>query len=239
MSALNIDNTATAWGDYLLSLADEAAKDALSTDESLALHGVLRDLALVASAYAGRLGVERGGNASAAADDAAVTSTVAADAIKGPAVADTRWIEENFAMMRKRIDALEERVAWLEDNQNRASVTIPPALSINPDAPIDDNPAAWDNITRARAALQSMIARKHSQLSRIRQTLLTRVTSLARDPARDSDGDAELRQHEARAEELGQIDAIAARKLDEIAGLDDLDAARAFAGVGVDAGWPQ
>ena len=109
------------------------------------------------------------------------------------------------------------------------------SLRLDPAVILDDDRTAWDSIDRARAALRSMVIRKHRDMTMIRQRVLERVAALARQPVRTSDENAELGQHEARAHELAEIDAIAGVKLDEIAGLDDLELARLF---DVEKGWP-
>lgn len=258
MGTLNIKNTATDWFAFLESLAEEAKRDADATPKEFALHGVLADLSLVACAYAGRLDVERGKAAAAApsyvvpepADEWASTAQEAMDAqieAQGaqppttPAPLAYDWIVDALALQAKRIAELEDRVLLLENNQQRDVIDPAPLFEIDrPDAPIDDNPDAWDSIDRGRLALRSMVAREHRSRAQIRQKILDRVVSIARTPGLNEDSalQAELRQHQARAEELGQIDTIAAVKIDEIAGLDDLDAARDYAAK-VKKGWPE
>ncbi len=51
------DNTSQSWGECLIGLADEAKRDAVQHDTSLALHSMLSDLDVVLRAWAGRMGV--------------------------------------------------------------------------------------------------------------------------------------------------------------------------------------
>lgn len=246
------DNTAESWGEFLLKMADEAEHDAGEHDTALNLHVALMDFANVARAYAGRVQAEHTGK---------VKGTAAPEPTPAPRPAPpstfenthlpTDYAERLAAVSAPAVPAelpdwllatlrdLEERIAKLEAGANLQAIT--PAAVYQPleTLVIDDDPTAWDSIDRARTALRSMIIRKHKSLTAIRQNLLARVTDLARVAAigdiSDSDR-AELRQHQDRVNELGESDAIAGVKLDEVAALDDLELARLY---NVDKGWPE
>lgn len=252
------DNNAASWGAFLLKVADEAEHDAGQHDTALALHVTLKDFANVARAYVDRLGVERTGKMAEPAtavgfvdlppgDQAppaspevfgvsALSETVEALSEKVARLGELPdWLLDAINLMRKKIEDLEARVTDLENNQQKRTVDVS-SLRLDPAAVfVDDDRTAWDSIDRARAALRGMVIRKHRDLTAIRQRVLARVTALARQPERSNDEKAELTQHEARAHELAEIDAIAGVKLDEIAGLDDLELARLF---NVEKGWP-
>lgn len=241
---LNINNTAIDWGTFLLSLSEEAGKDAASTDAQFALHGVLRDLSLVSKAYAARLGVtERAATevkqlADAPADPALVTPAPAepTPVVAGPSSpADQTpgWLLDTLASQYKQIEELRARVDELERNQQKTTVSVAP-LMFDPDEPILPRDA-WNSVDQARTALRLMVDRELKTLTKMRQTVLKRVTSLAMGP-RDALIDAELRQHQDRARELESLDLCAAQTLDRIAGIDDLETLRAFK---VTEGWPQ
>lgn len=248
MSALNIDNTAKSWGEFLQSLADEAARDAASLRPDLALHGILNDLSLVARAYVERVNLERGNDVKRSAEvpvaEAPATPLEAPLDVGEPvARKPDGWLldtladmHNRFGALEARIESLEARVDYLERNQKLTSVA--PVAYLIESENVDEDPAVWDSIDRARAALRGMVAREHRERAASRQRILERVASLAGSPERDSSIDAEIRQHQARADELGKIDAIAGGKMDEIAGLLDLAAARAYVG-DVKKGWPE
>lgn len=226
------DNTAESWASALLALADEAAGDAKQRDTSLALTVTLNDLSAILRSYAGRLDVERLPVAPDESDAARLQGAQAAPAVPVPApVTD---LPDRLAAALRDLD---ERVAALEARANFTVITPAPAFAPNTVLVIDDDPGAWDSIERARAALRSMVVREHGDRARIRQSILERVAALARTPdlATNSAAQAELRQHEHRAQELAEIDAIAGVKMDQIAALDDLELARTF---NVKDGWP-
>lgn len=243
---LNINNTATDWHKFLASLADEAARDADATAPEFALHGVLHDLSLVARAYASRLDVERGREganelkqSAPVSDDQLVTDRVSAEPSAEPVSPSVLpgWLLETLATMGKEIEELRRRVEYLENNQQKSVVTPSMPYALNEAEIYDEDRSAWNTVDRARAALRGMLAREHQQRARIRQTVLLRVTALANQPGDlTADEKAELRQHQVRAEELAQIDAICGVKLDEIAGTDDLLMLREF---DVKKGWPE
>lgn len=253
---LDIKNTATDWHKFLMDLAMEANGDAATTDPQLTLHGVLTDLALVAKAYAGRLDVERGGEAATLDDVSAVcyrappsddltdlmSRIVMLEALaSAPSVESALpdWLNEVLGSLANRIEALEQRVTDLENNQQKTAISPMSPFALEAADVIDDNPDAWDNIDRARIALRSMVIRTYRQRVATRQRILDRVTYLARMPERDSEANAELAQHEARAKEFGEIDVLAQVKADEIAGIDDLDVAREYAERFLNKGWPE
>lgn len=246
MGTLNINNTATDWHAFLVSLAEEAGRDAARTPPEFKLHSILTDLSLVAQAYSERLDVERrleelqqpveAGRAVVVpvSEDAAPLKEVAPrDPYSPEDLPD--WLLKAFTDLGARVAILEAKVEALERDAHKTSVQ-PSPFWIDEGGNLDDNRAAWDSITRARSALRAMVMREHQQRARIRQQVLDRVVALARSPFRDAEMEAEIRQHEQRAEELAVIDGIAQRKLDEIAGLDDLEIARTY---DVRKGWPE
>lgn len=264
------DNTNTDWGAHLLRLADEAEHDAGEHDSSLVLAETLKDLAHVARAYAGRLGVERTGKVREVAtadgvgfvdmllgaeipphgaDIESLRTAVAelrqrVDLAPSASMADAappaelpEWLLSTLANHHERMVALEARVTDLEARAQFGTVA-PGLWSLDPvDTVVDEDRDQWDSIVRARAALRGMVVREHRDRSAIRQKVLERVASLARRPDIGSDAaaNAELRQHEARAQELAEIDVIVGVKLDEIAALDDLEIARSY---NTKEGWP-
>jgi len=245
MSTLDIKNNAHSWGDFLTSVAEEAARDAASLSPDMTLHVILSDLALVAGAYAERVNLERGNEVKQPVAAYPVAPSI--EAPLGATVTQTEtpgWLLDTLADLHKAHGALEARVANLETRvfeleRNQQQTVVTPAATYIVESENDDlDPAAWDNIDRARSALRGMVAREHRKRSAIRQAVLARVTSLAASPERNSAIEAELRQHSARAEELGEIDAIAAVKMDAIAALDDIGEARGFMLTVVE-GWPQ
>lgn len=253
MSSVKVDNDAVSWRAYLLDLADEALLDAGAIDPRFKLHVILNDLASVAIAYAGRIEIDRGNEVRQPVE--AASSAEPHEAPLGgsaPTLGEQPdWLSDILNLLRNKIATLEERCDSLEAlcmaldaridtlERNQQLNVITPASAYLIESENDDiDPAAWDNIDRARAALRGMVAREHRQRAAIRQQVLARVTALARSPERDAEIDAELRQHELRAQELGEIDAIAGAKMDEIAGLDGLDDARDYVAK-VRAGWPE
>lgn len=240
---LSIDGNAETWQAFLEALADEAQNDASATDVQFALHNTLRDLSLVARAYATRIAMDRGTEVkqpAAAVAPAEPTLEAGLEAPLGGAAPEAQipgWLLDALADANNRIGALEARVEALEQNQQLNFITPDRAYLVEAENE-DIDPAAWDNIDRARAALRGIVAREHRRLTQVRQQLLSRVVSLAREPERNSEIDAEIRQHETRAQELGETDAIAGRKMDEIAAIDDLDQARDYATVARE-GWPE
>lgn len=255
------DNTADSWGQALLKLADEAEHDAGEHDTSLALHSVLADLAAVARSYAGRLDVERSPAVAAGLPTPAMSEVIdrvalqTHDTLEAPdyaAVIERLAKLENPALIATNagvpiaqlpewlaaaLKDLSDRIAALEARANFTTVAPSPVYANDALEVYDDDPSAWDNIDRARNALRRMVMRQHRERAGIRQKILERVSSLARLPDIASNGalQAELRQHEARADELATIDAVCGVKLDEIAGLDDLEVARSY---DASKGWP-
>lgn len=242
------DNNAESWGAFLLKVADEAEHDAGEHDTSLALHVTLKDLANIARAYVDRLGVERTGKVSAPATVGLIGLLTGDEIPASPEIFGVSALTETVNALSEKVAHLGELPDWLlatiKDLDARLTALEARAqfntvdvssLRLDPVVVLDDDRTAWDSIDRARAALRGMIIRKHRDMTQIRQKVLDRVTALARQPERDNDEKAELGQHEARAHELAEIDAIAGVKLDEIAGLDDLELARLF---DVDKGWP-
>lgn len=242
--SLNINNTAKEWGEFLLSLAEEATRDASVTDEQFALHGVLRDLALVSTAYAERLGVterapiELKQSAEATAEPALVTPApeVAAHTVAGPSSPADQlpgWLLETLSSHHERIAALEARVDELERNQQKQTASAA-SLMFDPFDPILPRDA-WNSIDQARAALRLMVDRELKARTKARQIVLRRVAALAVGQ-RDALVDAELRQHQERARELERLELCAAQTIDRIAGIDDLDVLRLL---NVTDGWPE
>lgn len=237
MTTLNINNTASDWHAFLSSLSEEASRDAAATDPRFALHDVLKDLGLVAKAYATRLDVERGKEVKqsdrAAASPLVTAPQVAVDEqVAPPSPAGVPgWLLDTLAALGERVDVLEKRVAELEENQQKTWINAPTAPIS--EAVIEDR-STWGNIMVARSQLRAMVDREHASLTRARQTLFARVTELANTPDPDGKISAELRQQSARVDEFALIDAVRGRKLDEIAALDDLTEARSF---DVEGGW--
>lgn len=248
------DNTAESWGAFLLQIAEEAKHDAGQHGTGLVLHECLKDLAVVATAYAGRLGIEKGAivpmpeTKQVGFVDLLMGDTVAAPVSDPATLARLAALEDRIvtlppveqvlpAWLLETLRTLDERVTALENAEQRQFVTPSQAFTVEPVLIVDDDPTAWDSIDRARTALRSMVVRQHRDRAGIRQKVLDRVTALARQPGLhdDSTALAELRQHEARAQELAEIDAIAGVKLDEIAALDDLELARLY---DASKGWP-
>lgn len=236
---LNIDNTATSWHEFLVSLATEAKRDADATDVRFALHGVLNDLANVALAYANRLELERGNDLKQPAPaEHLVTASAGAAPSAGPASPSELpgWLLETLQSMGLRIEGLEARVAYLEENANKTTIAPSPPFSYDAIDVIDEDRSAWNTVDRARSALRGMIMREHRQRAASRQAILSRIASLALDPDKDGMVAAEIRQHQMRADELATIDAVAGVMLDEISAIDDLLTLREY---NVRKGWPQ
>jgi len=247
------DNTAESWGAALLQLAAEAEHDAGEHDTGLALHVTLTDLSQIARAYAGRLvdTTHTGKVIEPARESLPLIPELAWPTEEAPAVPLPGGVGFVDLLIGAEISPAATLPDWLADTlrdldarltalENRANFdTVAPAalFGLDPVPLADDDRSAWDSIDRARAALRGMVIREHRSRASIRQKVLERVTALARTPdvASDAALSAELRQHEGRAQELAEIDAIAGVKLDEIAGLDDLDLARLF---DVGKGWP-
>lgn len=247
--ALDINNTARDWKKFLGELAAEAARDADATPREMALHNVLHDLHLVAMAYAERLDVERGEDVEGADDNLKqlvpgedaqlVTDPKPAASDAGPVSPSVLpdWLLETLRNMGEEIELLKARVLALESEQQRTMIVPAPQYAVDEISVIDEDRSAWNSVDRARGALRGMIGREHQKRARIRQAILARVTMLATQPGElSSDERAELRQHQDRAAELAEIDAIAGVKLDEIAGIDDLLALREYDHLD---GWPQ
>jgi hypothetical protein len=246
---LNIKNTARDWRSFLVELAAEAARDADSTPAEYALHDVLHDLSLVAAAYSERLDVLRGEEGAAENEDELkqlvpegtvqlVTDVPLAAATAGPVSPSELpdWLLETLRSMGNEIESLRSRVAALEDNAQKQTITPAPQYALDEVGIFDEDRMAWNSVGRARSALRGMIGREHQQRARIRQAILARVTSLAMRQELDADERAELAQHRDRADELATIDAIAASKIGEVEGIDDLLVLREY---DTRAGWPQ
>lgn len=245
---LDIKNTARDWRKFLSDLADEATRDAKATSEDLALHNVLHDLSLVAKAYAERLDISRGDDVADESEDnlkqlaperaVQLVTDAHSAALAGPVSPSVLpgWLLETLRQMGEEIERLKDRVFALE-NQQQISTIVPVAqYAIDDINIVDEDRSAWNSVDRARAALRGMISREHQKRARIRQTILSRVTMLAGQREISSDERAELQQHQDRAAELGEIDAIAGVKLDEIAGIDDLLVLREY---DEKKGWPE
>lgn len=246
---LNIKNTARDWRSFLVELAAEAARDADSTPAEYALHDVLHDLSLVAAAYSERLDVLRGEEGAAEAEGELkqlvpgetgqlVTDVPPAAPTAGPVSPSELpdWLLETLRNMGAEIDDLRVRVAALELNAQKTVITPAPQYAVDEVGIFDEDSSAWNSVGRARSALRGMIGREHQQRARIRQAILARVTALAMQQDLDADERAELAQHRDRADELATIDAIAATKIDEVEGIDDLEVLRTYNARG---GWPQ
>jgi hypothetical protein len=238
---MDIDNTASSWFDFLQQLAAEADRDAAATDTRFALHGVLTDLAHVARAYSGRLELER-----TPAPEQSVEADAGVGLVADPAVAEGAipdgpvspseppdWLLSAFQNLAARVEDLEGRVSVLE--QSRTSIPVG-AFGLLETEVFDEDRTAWNSVTRARAALRGMIGREHKARAAARQAILARVVALALAPDNDSETQAEIRQHQQRADELATIDAIAGVKVDEVEAIDDLLALREY---DVKKGWPQ
>lgn len=144
-------------------------------------------------------------------------------------------LEEALAQYAAALDNAVERIAaWLENNIGLDTVTLASSFIETPHNPDDYNPDAWGSIERARAALSTQVHRAHARQARLRQSVLNAVMNLTDAPDLSDDDRAQLAQHKARADRLDQIDVIRDSKLDEIAALDDLDAAKAYR---ADEGW--
>jgi hypothetical protein len=299
-----VENTARAWGEKLLALAEEAYGDSLQRDTDSVLGMHLDDLSRALTAYAARLGVEpvampaepKTAGPEAQEPEAQETGLNQAEtqeplapqlgegAAVPEAVADSAfnpsdlyallgalhervtaletkpdadlpgWLRETLQSHHERMDGHDARIAqlealladaltriaWLENNIGLSGVSVTDDfvadVPINPD---DYNPESWGSIERAREALGKQVRREHRNLAGIRQTVLNAVVDLSdRQALGDlSDDDrAQLAQHRARADRLDQIDSVRDMKLDEIAGLDDLGAAKTYR---ADVGWPQ
>jgi len=245
---LNIKNTARDWRSFLVELAAEAARDADSTPVEYALHDVLHDLSLVAAAYSERLDTLRGEEGAADGESelkqlvpgetGQLVTDVPTAAQAGPVSPSELpdWLLETLRSMGAEIDDLKARVSELELNAQKASIIPAPQYAVDEVGIYDEDRSAWNSVGRARSALRGMIGREHQQRARIRQTILARVTMLATQQELTQDEKAELRQHQDRADELATIDAIAATKIDEVEGIDDLLALREYDTRG---GWPQ
>ena len=245
---LNIKNTARDWRSFLVELAAEAARDADSTPSEYALHDVLHDLSLVAAAYSERLDVLRGEESAVEGESelkrlvpegANQLVTDAPDAAQAGPVSPSElpdWLLETLRNMGAEIDDLRARVAVLELNAQKTSITPAMQYAVDEVGIFDEDSRAWNSVGRARSALRGIIGREHQQRARIRQAILARVTSLAMRQDLDADERAELAQHRDRAEELATIDAVAASKIDEVEGIDDLEVLRTYNARG---GWPQ
>jgi hypothetical protein len=245
--ALDINNTARDWKKFLSDLAAEAARDADNTPRDFALYNVLYDLHLVALAYSERLVIERGEDVEAddnlkqlvPGETQLVTDVPLAASDAGPVSPSVLpdWLLETLRNMGEEIERLKARVLALENNQQLTVITPAPQYAVEEISVIDEDRSAWNSVDRARAALRGMVGREHQKKSRIRQAILARVTMLATQPGElSADERAELRQHQDRAAELAEIDAIAGVKLDEIAGIDDLIQLREYDHL---KGWPQ
>lgn len=154
------------------------------------------------------------------------------------------WILDTFNAHHERISVLEARLEQalatidaLQRTQQRDTIAIPETLLVEDVLTSDDlRPEAWGSIERARTALSKRIVKKHRDLTVVRQSVLSAIAALANPAIELTDDEvAEMAQHRARSERLAEIDIVRDRKLDEVAGLDDLEAAR---GYDVDAGWP-
>lgn len=245
---LNIKNTARDWRSFLVELAAEAARDADSTPAEYALHDVLHDLSLVAAAYSERLDVLRGEEGAAEGESelkqlvpegtAQLVTDVPVAASAGPVSPSVLpdWLLETLRNMGNEIESLRSRVSALEDNAQKQIITPAPLYAVDEVGIFDEDRMAWNSVGRARSALRGMIGREHQQRARIRQTILARVTSLAMQQELTADERAELAQHRDRADELATIDAIAASKIGEVEGIDDLLVLREYDTRG---GWPQ
>jgi|694.fasta_scaffold00779_32 hypothetical protein len=242
---LDIKNTSRDWKLFLQELAAEAVRDADTTPPEMALHNVLHDLSLVARAYAGRLDdVERGSGdddlKQLVPDEASQLVTDAPSATPVGPVSPSElpdWLLETIRSMSDEIEALKVRLSALEGQAQISSIVPTETYRVDELTIFDEDRSAWNSVERARSALRGMIGREHQKRTRIRQAILARVTMLTALPGElTSDERAELRQHQDRAAELGEIDAIAGVKLDEIAGIDDLVTLREYDPI---KGWPE
>lgn len=245
---LDIKNTARDWHTFLQELANEAARDADATPKDMALHNVLHDLHLVARAYAERLDIERGVDLAVETDNLKqlvpgedvqlvtdpTPAAPSAEPVSPSALPD--WLLETLRNMGEEILRLQDRVSALENQQQLTSIIPSTQYQIDEISIVDEDRSAWNSVDRARSALRGMVAREHQKRARIRQTILARVTMLATQRELSSDEKAELQQHQDRAAELGEIDALAGVKLDEIAGIDDLVQLREY---DEKKGWPE
>ena len=237
---IRVDNTATSWNEFLVALALEADRDAEATDPQFALRGVLTDLALVARSYAGRLEIERGPELKqpvvAGAEAELVTEPAAATPVelsRSPSELPD-WLLETLKNMGIQIEDLQRRVAYLEDNLNKVVIAPSPPFMLEEE--INEDRDTWNSVGYARVQLRAMVNLEHKKRAASRQAIFRRVAFLASQPDRDGSAAAEIRQHNARAEELSMIDAVCGVKIDEIEALDDLLALREY---DVQKGWPQ